>query len=524
MDFGDSFSRSVYLILEKRLAVFDVDGTLLDGDSLLLAARRSSRGFSQLLAWFFILPWCIGFYLKLISADNFKEAVLRVFGLCHVVNSANESWLLVELRARLRPEALERLRWHQRKGDQVVLCSASPRMLLQPLADWLRVELICTELRGSPGLWQPKLLGANCKGQEKLRRLTDHFGSLKNLVIEAYGDSKGDRELLKAAAIPHYRSFIDKPAEYPLFSLTKLLPAVALTLFVYLSLGLWSQGPQLIPLLMRLWPHVLIGLFLVSLGYCMRYIRWRMFMHGLREQLPIVRDARIWIASFAFTVTPAKSGEVLRAVLLKKEFGVPILSSLMALMVERISDGISVLLLLLIYMPLLMGWDLSFLLTGSLFIVVVLLLWLFLQQQKRINQLFRWIESMLPSQFAAAGSNGFMALRSLLQFKLLFVSTAIGTISWSLEGISLWILLRGLGVTKISLGGAAIAHTSAGLLGALTLMPGGLGSTEAGTIGLLGSQGLALDLATPATLLIRLMTLWFATALGVICLLWNDRC
>jgi phosphoserine phosphatase len=59
-----------------------------------------------------------------------------------------------ELRAQLRPEALHRLRWHQQRGDRVLLCSASPRLLLQPLADWLGVELLCTELEQVQGKWR----------------------------------------------------------------------------------------------------------------------------------------------------------------------------------------------------------------------------------------------------------------------------------------------------------------------------------------------------------------------------------
>jgi uncharacterized membrane protein YbhN (UPF0104 family) len=51
------------------------------------------------------------------------------------------------------------------------------------------------------------------------------------------------------------------------------------------------------------------------------------------------------------------------------------------------------------------------------------------------------------------------------------------------------------------------------------MLPGGLGSTEASTVGLLALQGVPLASATTATLLIRLMTLWFATGLGVLCLL-----
>ena len=272
-----------------------------------------------------------------------------------------------------------------------------------------------------------------------------------------------------------------------------------------------------------LWPQVLLGLFLVLLGYGMRYVRWRMLMDALNQHPPIARDALIWISSYAFTVTPGKSGEAIRALLLKKEFAYPISKSLMALLVERISDVISVLVLLIINIPLLIGWKVSYIVPVTLLIVVGSLFWLFLQQQVFINRLFRWIDLILPRKFTTAGSHSVGALKELLKFKLLFLSTVIGTISWSLEGVSLWLLLKGLGTTKISIGGATVAHTSAGLFGALTMIPGGLGSTEAGTIGILGLQGLTVDLSTPATLLIRLMTLWFATSLGVICLFCSDR-
>ena len=47
-----------------------------------------------------------------------------------------------------------------------------------------------------------------------MKRLTAHLGPLDDLTIEAYGDSRGDRELLLAAALPHYRSFAAIPRPY----------------------------------------------------------------------------------------------------------------------------------------------------------------------------------------------------------------------------------------------------------------------------------------------------------------------
>lgn len=217
----------------QRLAVFDVDGMLLQGDSLWLAARHSTRPLDRLWAALRCLPWLIGWQLRWVSTARFKQRTIAAFRICEACDrdlgedSRQERWLM-ELRSHLRPEALTRVRWHQDRGDRVLLCSASPRLLLQPLADWLGVELLCTELRRIDGQGLPTLTSPNCKGPEKIRRLTQHLGALEGRWLEAYGDSEGDRELLQAATRPHDRSFEDHPRPYPAFSLGPLLPVVAL--------------------------------------------------------------------------------------------------------------------------------------------------------------------------------------------------------------------------------------------------------------------------------------------------------
>lgn len=201
------------------IAVFDVDGTLLKGDSLRMAARRSRGPLGLLGAGLALLPWLVAWQQRRISTGAFKEKTLQLFHVCDRVNrmeaNGQGDWLLPVLLGHLRPEALQRLRWHQQKGDRVLLCSASPRMLLQPLADALGVELLATELQQQQGRWQPRLEGSNCKGPEKVRRLQVHLGRLDGVVLEAYGDSRGDRELLLAAELPHYRSFRAEPRPYP---------------------------------------------------------------------------------------------------------------------------------------------------------------------------------------------------------------------------------------------------------------------------------------------------------------------
>ena len=511
----------------QSIAVFDVDGTLLRGDCLWLAARRAKSSWGQVVAVLACLPWLISWQLRLVSTGRFKQQVIAAFGICEAVNRAEAAgradWLLDDLKAQINPEALQRFHWHQQQGDRVLLCSASPRLLLQPLADWLGVELLCTELGQRDGRWRAKLASANCKGPEKVRRLEDHLGPLADRTIEAYGDSKGDRELLKAAAIPHYRSFVAEPRPYPAFSLGPLLPVVAITVLGYGLLGIWSQGDQLLPLLRSLWPQIGLGLLLVLSGYGIRYGRWRLLLAAVHQHPRMTSDARIWMGSYAFTATPGKSGEAVRSLLLKQECGAPIPPTLMALVVERVTDGTAVLLLLLVNLPLILRWQVPLAVPIGIGLFAVLGGWLMLRSPWLKTQLKTNAKRLLPRKLASASGDGLIALRQLLQPWLLLQATVIGAVAWSLEGVSLWMLLRGMGVDEVGIGGATIAHTAAGLIGALTLLPGGLGSTEAGTVGLLALQGVGLEAATPATLLIRLMTLWFATALGVGCLLWQPR-
>ena len=513
--------------MSNRVVVFDVDGTLLRGDCLWIAARRARSPVAQVLASVACSPQLIGWQLSLISTGQLKQRVIAAFGICEAVNQAaavgQDPWLLNQLKKQIRPEALMRLRQHQQRGDRVLLCSASPRLLLQPLADWLGVELLCTELEQSDMEWRPKLGSPNCKGPEKVRRLIEHLGPLDGLTIEAYGDSKGDRELLKSADLPHYRSFLAEPRAYPAFSLEPLLPVLAIAVLGYGLLGIWSQAGQLLPLLRSLWPQIGLGISLVLLGYAIRYSRWRLLLAAVNQYPPVTADARIWMGSYAFTATPGKSGEALRSLLLKQEFGIPMPPTLTALVVERITDGTAVLLLLLINLPLLLSWQVSWVVPIGIGLITVLAGWLALHSSWAKEQLKSTVKRLLPRKLVLASGDGLIALRQLLQPWLLLQATAIGAVAWSLEGVSLWLLLRGMGVGEVGIGGATIAHTAAGLIGSLTLLPGGLGSTEAGTVGLLALQGVGVAAATPATLLIRLMTLWFATALGVGCLLWQPR-
>jgi phosphoserine phosphatase len=69
------------------------------------------------------------------------------------------------------------------------------------------IEIISTEIEISNNKITGKLSTANCYGPEKVNRLKKLLSMDDYSTIYAYGDSKGDREMLALAQHPHFKPF-----------------------------------------------------------------------------------------------------------------------------------------------------------------------------------------------------------------------------------------------------------------------------------------------------------------------------
>lgn len=191
----------------KIVAAFDFDGTLTYSDSLQFFLLKRFGYFKVLINLIPLLPYFIGFAFGWISRQSTKEAVLTQFFKDISIETLNQ-WgkeyadgVLNEL---LRPEIVQKLKWHQNEGHCCILVSASLRFFLQPWADRNGFErLICSELQiSSDGKVTGRLDGKNCWGPEKVRRILEVLGPKETFYLYAYGDSNGDKELLDLADKP----------------------------------------------------------------------------------------------------------------------------------------------------------------------------------------------------------------------------------------------------------------------------------------------------------------------------------
>lgn len=262
--------------------------------------------------------------------------------------------------------------------------------------------------------------------------------------------------------------------------------------------------------------HVLAALGLVTVAYGLRFGKWHLFVRTLRLDVPTARSLQVFLAGLMMVVTPAKVGEVWKSVLLAGD-GIPVARSIPAVAMERLLDLLAVSLLAVAGLAILAGapWVAVAVLAAAVALVVALR-WAHvwhgaLDRLGRVRGLTR------PAAFLRTAYDG--AAR-LLTPRPLAIGGSVALVAWTLEGASLWVLLRGLGA-DVPLATAVAAFCLGTLAGVLSLLPGGFGTTEAGMVALLVSQGVSSDQAVAATVLARVCTLGYGAALGALAsLVW----
>jgi uncharacterized protein (TIRG00374 family) len=223
-------------------------------------------------------------------------------------------------------------------------------------------------------------------------------------------------------------------------------------------------------------------------------------------------NLKVYFSGFALTTSPGKLGEMLRSVLLKPH-GVPAAASIAAFFAERVSDLLSILVLAAIglwaYAP---ARPVLALALAGVFGVLLLVQWTAL-----ITAIDRWA-MLRPQKWAkliVKLCEIILHFRRCFSLPAMSMGLAIGVVAWFAEGFGFWWLLGALG-HPLPLATAVFIYAFAMLIGGLSFLPGGLGSSEAVMIGLLALNGFPHAAAVTATLICRLATLWFAVGLGAI--------
>ena len=195
-----------------HLALFDFDGTITTDDSLIKFIRFVTGDAKFIWGMILLSPMLTAYKLKLIPNYKAKQYMLSYFfkGMSEEqFQQVAKEYSLKHIDTILRPEAMEKIAWHKEQGHKVVIVSASIECWLKPWCDENNLDLIATKLEMIDGIVTGKFLTKNCYGIEKANRVQEKYNLNDYDYIYAYGDSRGDKELLGLADESFYKPFRD---------------------------------------------------------------------------------------------------------------------------------------------------------------------------------------------------------------------------------------------------------------------------------------------------------------------------
>jgi len=262
------------------------------------------------------------------------------------------------------------------------------------------------------------------------------------------------------------------------------------------------------------WPAVLAAGALSLFNYALRVARWQLYLRRLGHHLPWRFVSLTFMAGFAFTLSPGKLGELVRARYYQPK-GIALSRVTAAFFVERLLDLLAMILLAAAVLTELKAYQ-SFLwvavaLVGGLLAMLALVPWPRVQAELerhahgKVVMAARSVVSMLASA------------RQFLTPGLLLSGLLLGLVAWGAEAVGLKLVGDVIAPAPLPLASAMGIYSVAIIVGALSFLPGGLGSTEAVMAALLFAHGYTMPQAILLTLICRLLTLWLAVVIGWAC-------
>ena len=300
----------------------------------------------------------------------------------------------------------------------------------------------------------------------------------------------------------------------------KVLAGYGLILLLYLvvllmadkSKGFFDYGPVALVQL-----PVLMSLALLSYG--LRYVRWYWLLKWSGHSGPLLGGWWAYLSGFALTATPGKVGELLRIRYFGR-LGVSADRVMAAFVFERALDLAVVFGLAAIFVAdEHMFWlGASFV---SLFLVTLTVAVLYPEILRRLSLFCGQKQWMKLSKLLEFLANVLQGCRAWIKPWPMLISLVFGVAAWSLTSFAFFYLLDCLNIQMPWLASFS-TYPMAMLAGAASMLPGGVGSTEAAIVIQMKWHDVDTSTAILVAVVIRLGTMWFSVFCGFSAILFQE--
>jgi len=296
---------------------------------------------------------------------------------------------------------------------------------------------------------------------------------------------------------------------------SKMLIIVIISIALYAAFVITSDISLLIDKFQKFnFIYLLPAFSLVLFSYFIRALRWDTFLKTLDINIPMKNSVSLFFAGLGFGITPGKLGEVIKSHLLKKDYNQSYSKTAPIVLVERYYDLVGLLLISVLGI-----WFLDIEQTVIVTSFVIIIAALIVSQQR--NLVFKILEKLDKVSFLRKIVKKlfeiFDTIHFLLKPKLYAKSIGYSVTAWLIESFAVYLIFLGFNI-DLNLPTVILIFAVSSIIGGLSMLPGGIGLTEGGMIGLLLLEGIDYTSAISVVLLVRIVTLWFSVAIGLIVL------
>ena len=261
-------------------------------------------------------------------------------------------------------------------------------------------------------------------------------------------------------------------------------------------------------------------LLILSLGnYFSRFIKWQYYLKIIQVKIPIIDSLSIFMSGLIMSVTPGKFGELLKAYLLKQVDNTPISKTAPIIIAERATDFLS-LTIIALFGAYYFEYGKSIIIIITILIVLCLIILTNKKLAEKILTLLSKIKFL--EKHISKLLNAYESSFKLLSFKPLILMTLLSVISWGFECLGYYFILNNFNA-KIDVFWSFFSYSFSTIVGAVSMLPGGLGVTEGSLTLMLIQKGLSKNDALASTFIVRAVTLWFAVLIGAVSVLFYQK-
>lgn len=300
---------------------------------------------------------------------------------------------------------------------------------------------------------------------------------------------------------------------------SKIIYSIVFAILVYLVMTVWGSKNGLQGALKLFdWRYLPLLLFLSMGNYLLRFIKWQYYLKILKVKVPASDSFIIHMSGLGLSITPGKLGEVIKSYFLKSGFGYSFSKTAPVVFADRLTDMMALVVLSAVgAIGFSYGQKAIWTIATIIFVIFLAII------IKPIGEFIIRALSVLPffKKRAHYIRELYISSYILLKPRRIILPFFVSIISWSFEAVGFYFVFVSFGLHGFL--APFFIYSFSTIIGAISMLPGGLGATEGAITGLMRVLNIDYGIATLATMIIRATTLWFAVVIGVIYLLLAEK-